>query len=75
MAIALRSGRLASLATFSPDPIRAYTRAFSRAFSARFWVASTLHSLLLRPGVFELLAPLVGRAPRLVDMLYRATRG
>ncbi|MDC0744248.1 NAD(P)/FAD-dependent oxidoreductase [Polyangium mundeleinium] len=75
MAIALHSGRLAALATFSPDPIRAYTRAFSRAFAARFLVASTLHGLLLRPSVFEFLAPLVGRTPRLVDMLYRATRG
>ncbi|MRG96024.1 NAD(P)/FAD-dependent oxidoreductase [Polyangium spumosum] len=75
MAIALRSGRLASLATFSPDPIRAYTRAFSRAFSARFLVAGALHGLFLRPPFFELLAPLVGRAPRLVEMLYRATRG
>ncbi|MDI1474995.1 NAD(P)-binding protein [Polyangium sp. y55x31] len=75
MAIALRSGRLAALATFSPDPIHAYTRAFARAFSTRFMVASALHGMLLRPPIFELLAPLVGRAPRLVDMLYRATRG
>ncbi|MDI1450124.1 NAD(P)-binding protein [Polyangium sp. 6x1] len=75
MAIALQSGRLASLASFAPDPIHAYRRAFSRAFSARFRAAGALHGLFLRPPLFELLAPLVGRAPRLVDMLYRATRG
>ncbi len=74
MAIALRSGRLAALASFSPDPVRAYTRAFGRAFSTRFALAGALHGLFLRPPFFDLLAPLVGRAPRLVEMLYRSTR-
>lgn len=74
MAVALRSGRLGALASLTSDPARAYARAFSSAFSARFATSRALHSVFLRPSVFEALAPLFARTPRLVDFLYRATR-
>jgi len=74
MAVALRSGRLAALASLTSDPARVYARAFSSAFSARFAASRALHAAFLRPGVFEALAPLFARAPRLVEFLYRATR-
>ncbi len=75
MAVALRSGRLAAAALAERDPPRAYARTYGAEFRARIAIAGTLHHLLLRPTLFEALAPLVRRAPRLVEALYDATRG
>jgi flavin-dependent dehydrogenase len=74
MAIALRSGRLAADALLAEDPASAYARAFSSAFRVRFAVASALHGLFFRPCLFEAVAPLVARSPRLLDRIYEATR-
>lgn len=74
MAIALRSGRLAADALFAEDPASAYTRAFSSAFRVRFAVATALHGIFFRPALFEAVAPLVARSPRLLDRIYEATR-
>ncbi len=75
IAAALSSGRLAAWAALEPDPIAAYERAYRAELAPRQRVAGLLHGALLRPGVFSMLAPVLGRAPRATRLLYAWTRG
>jgi flavin-dependent dehydrogenase len=75
MAIALRSGRLAGEALFEADPVRAYQRSFSRTFTTRFALSNVLHAVFFMPGLFDMLAPVIGRHPKVVEALVRMTRG
>lgn len=75
MAVALRSGRLASHALAARDPARAYSVAHRREFAARAGAASLLHRAFLNPRGFRVLSPLLARSPRVLRALYSLTRG
>jgi menaquinone-9 beta-reductase len=75
MAVALRSGRLAAAALGERDSAAAYRSAYTAEFRARLRWAGVLHEAFLRPSLFEALAPLLRKAPRLLRELYALTRG
>lgn len=75
MAVALRSGRLASAALDARDPPGAYAASYRAEFSRRLFFANLLHRAFFNPVLFAAIAPLLDRRPSLTQRVYEWTRG